>query len=35
MKKEYGGISSTRMGKGSGVERLERRANIKSLKTTK
>jgi hypothetical protein len=31
MKKEYGGISSTRLGKGRGAERLERGAKIKSL----
>jgi hypothetical protein len=32
MKKEYGGLSSTRLGKGRGDERLERGAKIKSLK---
>jgi hypothetical protein len=32
MNKEYGGLSSTGMGKGRGDERLERRDRIKSLK---
>jgi hypothetical protein len=31
MKKEYGGLNSTRLGKGRGVERLERGAKHKSL----
>jgi hypothetical protein len=31
MKKEYGGLSSTRLGKGEGDERLERGAKIKGL----
>jgi hypothetical protein len=31
MIKENGGLNSTRMGKGEGVERLEREANPKGL----
>jgi hypothetical protein len=31
MKKEHGGLSSTRLGKGEGVERLEIGTKIKSL----
>jgi hypothetical protein len=31
MKKEYGGLSSTRMGKGRGVERLGKGAKLEGL----
>jgi hypothetical protein len=31
MKKEYGGISSTRLGKGDGVERVEIGTKLKRL----